>query len=73
MYVDDIPSDAVEGGENSNGTTYIGQVLDTDLSPVEIRPGYKEVYIANEVPRARDHYISVSKKAYCITSNAQLI
>lgn len=60
MYVDDIPGDAAEGGENANGTTYIGQVLDTNLSPVEIRPGIKEVYVPGEHPYARDHYISVS-------------
>lgn len=59
-YVIDIPSDAYEGGENENGTTYIGQVLDLVLSPVEIRRGHRTVYIPNEHPLARTALIKVS-------------
>lgn len=60
IYIDSIPNDAYEGGQNENGTTYIGQVHDTDLTPVEIREGHTEVYVPTEHPYARKHYISVS-------------
>lgn len=56
-----IPSDAVEGGNSDvNGSTFIGQALDLDLSPVEIHEGRNEVYIPVEFPKPQTSLIKVS-------------
>lgn len=61
-YTDTIPSDAYQGGSNENGTTYIGQVLALDLSPVEIRPGHRDVYIPELHPQARRSLVKVTDR-----------
>lgn len=58
-----VPSDAVEGGYSEiNGSTYIGQALNIDVSPVEIHEGRPEVYVPVEFPKPQKDLVKVSRK-----------
>lgn len=43
-----------------NGSTYIGQAMNVDLSPVEIHEGRNEVYVPAEFPTPQSDLIKVS-------------
>lgn len=60
-----IPRDAVEGGFSEvNGSTFIGQALNIDLSPVEIHESRHEVYVPVEFPVPQTNLIKVSSEIY---------
>lgn len=61
-YNGEVPHDAVKGGDGPNGTTYVGQVLALDLSPVEIQNGTQDVYVPETYPVARRWLVKVNKK-----------